>query len=475
MIELYKKIQILRTSWSAKFFLILFVGLSICIISCDEASVVGLNVQPQNDLLHVGYIDTTTLITKTVRVDSVYTDGISVSQPNGLMIFGKYNDPVFGPTSSSIYTQVRLPSNIESNSFGTNPVCDSIILALAYDGSCYGKTIRKAQTVNVYQVIEDMPVQYYFSNNSFNTSTFDLANSYSFIPRPADTLTIMGIKTIPELRVPLDNNFGQVLLNNQGSGNLASNTAFQNFMKGLYITTEHTNGLGNDDGNIMHIKMTQSAITLYYHYTGKTLITNVDSVIPAKYDFDLGSVIRFMHFKHDYSNGIVDPNLASQLSASPPVQNNTVFIQPMAGLRTKVEMPTLMNWVKSGPIAINKAELIIKTDPTTTYEMETFSPPASITAAGINDDGTIYLLPDVAVESNRPGYYGGKYDAVTHEYHINVSLYIQQVLNGTRKNNGVYILTGVLSSLNPDRVVIGGGGSGSSYQMKLNITYTKLH
>ncbi len=181
-----------------------------------------------------------------------------------------------------------------------------------------------------------------------------------------------------------------------------------------------------------------------------------------------------MHFKHDYSS--IDPDLASQLSATPPAQNSTVFIQSMAGFKTKVEMPTLMNWVKSGPIAINKAELIIKTDPTTTYQMETFAPPLAIIAAGINDDGTSYLIPDGDgnLNNNRPNYYGGTYDAITHEYHINMSLYIQQVLNGTRKNNGLYLLPS-RSSVDPNRVVIGGGANGASYQMKLNITYTKLY
>ena len=58
----------------AKFFLVLLLSISISITSCDESSVVGLDVQPANDLLNVNYQDTTTLITKTVKVDSLRTD-----------------------------------------------------------------------------------------------------------------------------------------------------------------------------------------------------------------------------------------------------------------------------------------------------------------------------------------------------------------------------------------------------------------
>ncbi|MBA3705349.1 MAG: hypothetical protein H0W84_05470, partial [Bacteroidetes bacterium] len=72
----------------------LFVGFSICLTSCDESSVVGLDVQPSNDLLNVSFQDTTTIITKTIREDSLRTDEALVGFAGALI--GKYIDPVFG-------------------------------------------------------------------------------------------------------------------------------------------------------------------------------------------------------------------------------------------------------------------------------------------------------------------------------------------------------------------------------------------
>ena len=133
--------QILSRAIGTKFFFILPLCLSISLTSCDETSVVGLDVQPENDLLNVGYQDTTTVFTRTFDGDSLNTDESLIS--SGVGLIGKYIDPVYGTATASMYTQVRLPSNILSTTFGTAPVCDSIVLSLVYDGPVYGKKDRK--------------------------------------------------------------------------------------------------------------------------------------------------------------------------------------------------------------------------------------------------------------------------------------------------------------------------------------------
>ncbi len=467
--------QILSRCCVPNFFLLLFIGLSISFMSCNESSVVGLDVQPEKDLLHIDFIDTTSLITKTIREDSLRTDESLLISGNVLM--GKYLDPVFGEATASIYTQALLSTGILATSFGSNPVCDSLVLSLAYNTTYYGKTERKQQTVNVRQVVDDIIIGTKYSNKTLNTSSLDLASGHTFTPRPLDSVSIVaGIKLKPQLRIPLDVNFGQVLLNNQTTGNLANNTVFPTFMKGLYITTENTTSLSSGEGNILSFNMPGSAMTIYYHYTGKTLITNtqptpVDSIIKTKYDFSLGSgAARFTHFTHNYAS--VDPNLMAQLGSVPPAQNDVLFVQSISGLKTKIEMPTLMHWIDSGPIAINKAELVIKADMTPLYQLDTFAAPATLIVFGLNDDGTNFILPDAFEGST---YFGGVYNATTiGEYHFNITRYIQQILDKTIHNNGMYLLASG-GGVGANRVAVGGGGTGSAYRMKLNITSTKLH
>jgi hypothetical protein len=423
--------------------------------------VVGLDVQPANDLLSVDYQDTTTLITRTVSVDSLRTDETLIITADAL--FGIYQDPVFGEATASLYTQLRLPTN--NPVFGTNPLIDSVVLSLVYDPAYYGKRQRVEQKVNVYEVAEDIKGENsYYSNNTLTVNTLDLANNYGFIPEPSKSVTILNELLKPQLRIPLNASFWQTIITNQPTINLASNTAFQSFMKGLYITTETTTVLNSAEGNILHFKMAdaQSKLTLYYHN---------DTDDSLKYDLGLGSVARFSNFTHDYSAGI-DANLAAQLSTSPPppVQNDVVFIQSMAGVKTSIELPYLVNLVNAGAIAINKAELVIKVDQTAIYQLDTFAAPTKLVLFGINDDGTNYVLPDANEGDN---YFGGTYNSTTHEYRFNIARYIQQVLTGKIKNNGLHLLAGS-GAINANRVVIGGGGSSSLYRMKLNIGYTKL-
>lgn len=460
--------KILSRAIGTKFFFILSLGAGICLTSCDESSVVGLDVQPENDLLNVGYQDTTTIYTLTQKGDSLITDESLIT--TGLGLIGKYIDPIFGTSSASMYTQVRLPSNIAATTFGTLPVCDSIILSLVYEGTAYGKKDRKQQKLNVYQLTESMnTATTYYSTNTLSKNSMDLtaANGYLFYPRLLDsvtTTTIAGdIKLKPQLRAPLDNSFGQLLLNNQTTGNLANNTAFQDFFNGIYITTENTATLSGE-GNILHFKMGESKITLYYHNSNAT---NNDTL---SYDFSLGSVARFNHFEHDYTT--VDPLLDAQINvASPPAQNGTVFIQSMSGVRSKIEFPYLMNWVSGGLIGVNKAELVISVDTSVaTYMRDTFAAPSALILFGINDDGTTFAIPDAFEGAT---YFGGTLNSSTVQYRFNIARYIQQVLDGKRNNNGLYILASN-GAVFANRVVIGGASS-TTRPMKLNLTYTKLH
>ncbi len=93
--NIYKKriAKTLLQTTGAKFFFVVIIGsVVLTTSSCDKASTVGLNVQPVNDLLNVGYNDNTILVTKTVKEDHLRTDqNLLIS---GQAIIGKYIDPV---------------------------------------------------------------------------------------------------------------------------------------------------------------------------------------------------------------------------------------------------------------------------------------------------------------------------------------------------------------------------------------------
>lgn len=460
MTSLNKRIPvILSRSFGTKFF---FISLTVLLASaCNESSVVGLDVQPASDLLNVNWKDTTTVVGSTVKEDSLHTDASIIVTADALL--GTYLDPVFGKTSASIYTQLRLPAN--NPNFGTSPVCDSVVLTLTYASDYYGKRQRKDQRISVYQLTEDISLSHnYYSNNSLAYSGTDLAGGHLYTPRPTTNVVVMGDTIKPHLRVPLQQSFGQMILDNQGTSVLSNNAAFQSFIKGLYIASDVTTS-GSGDGNILHFKMgdSQTKLTVYYRNSNAT---NNDSL---KYEISLSSVGRFSSFEH-YNFSTAYSYLQSQLTGSST--DTALYIQSLAGTKAKIEFPYLLHWNDSGKVAINKAELVIKLDTTNSlYQLDTFAAPAKLVLFGITSTNTNYAIPD-AYEANEA--FGGAYNATTKEYRFNIDRYIQQVLNGSIANTGLYLVASG-GAVNANRVVIGSGSSKGYQKMKLNITYTKLH
>ena len=479
--------------FGAKFFLVLLVsGFVLILSSCDKSSPVGLDVQPKNDILNVGYQDSTTLVTRTVKEDSLRTDqGLITS---GLTLLGKYNDPIFGMASSSLYAQLSFNSNIYPTSFGTNPHCDSLVMILDYTGNYYGenngRTAPKKQTINVYPLLDNMStsVSYYSDTTLHYIVGDDLVNGYTFTPEIPDSTYAEGAYTYPfhkvyrQVRIPIKNSFGQTLINDRLTNLETSNAAFYGIFKGLLITAENTSGLGIGDGRIIAYSLPGSKVRLYYNYLGLNYAGTADSLRHTYYDLKLNLGSLFSHFNTTSKIGASNStDLNTQVKDTNRTHSySTTYIQSLAGVKTKIYTPYLMNMVKNGPIAINKAELVVNVvSPSTKYDGTTYTPPATLYLFGINNDGTSYVLPDLI---SAPYYYYGGFNAGNYQYSLNITRYIQQVLDKKLNNNGMYLLVPHISAATTaSRVAIGGAapknpdGSANAYQMKLEITYTKLH
>ena len=77
--------------------IIFFLFFLLLYISCDESSEVGLELEDQNNNLEAKYIELP-LATSNIYLDSVRTD-------YGSLIFGQYDNPVFGKKKAIGYSQ----------------------------------------------------------------------------------------------------------------------------------------------------------------------------------------------------------------------------------------------------------------------------------------------------------------------------------------------------------------------------------
>lgn len=420
--------------------------LLVALNSCNKNEELGVNVLPPEDLLNVGYTISIPVTAYTVKDDSIRTDKTLYN------LTGSFYDPVFGQTTAGTYTQFRLSTN--DVNFGTNPVCDSIVLSLTYY-SYYGDT-NTSLTLNVFEIAEDFYADTtYYAYDELGVYKQNLAN-FTFFPRPSDSVTLDSTSYAPHLRVKLKKTLGQKFINASGSSYLANNENFLQFFKGLYYTVNKV----SSGGIMLYFNLTAalSKLTLYYHNDSDT----------NEYDFVINSsCARFNTFNH-YNFSQAASSLHNQLNGDTTLGDNLVYVQPMAGTRVHIKFPEALTLNNLGKIAINKAELVVNIDETNITD---YPPPDKLTLIKINSDGTYSFLPDYYYGDP---YFGGSYNETKKEYRFNISTYLQQALiNGSFNDRGLF-MTVSGASIKANRAVIF-GNKNTAGNLRLEIIYTKIN
>jgi hypothetical protein len=414
--------------------------------SCKNPDDLGLELQ-DNSGLGGNFTDTTSILSHIIKDDSLVTSNLS------RYLTGDFSDPVFGRTTSSITAHALLSK--EDVNFGTSLSLDSVVLVLGYVSDAtvrfYGDTSSTFQT-NIYRINEKISADSVYYSNKVISYDPAMIGSATYKAKPNDSLIIQNIraglpdtitKVAPQLRIKLNDAFGQELLSKSGSQELRSNVFFLDYLKGLHIVTTKVSG----DGGIMAFDLTNSgraAIMLYYKTATDT----------SNFAFNINSgSARIMHYTHDYTGTVI-----SQQLADTTLGQNQLYIQPLAGLRAKIAFPHLKHLQDSGLVSVNKAEMFIKIEGGSDASLAVI--PAVI-LLGENADGSEFIISQA------------NYDATNKQYKIELTRTIQDLMNGVLDVKAIY-LEGRNKQILANRSIVG-GASNASYQMKLNIRYTKLY
>lgn len=391
-------------------------------------SSIGLDIHPESDKVSaaVAVIDSTGLRAYTFSEDSLSTDERSIA------LLGCYNDPVFGLSSASFITQVRILSfNVN---FGTNAHVDSMKLVIDYQ-SYYGDT-TSAQTFHIYEMENAIyPDSEYYSN--FNPdkviSPSGLICSHSYYPSPNDTALVVSLPTI----------WAQKFID-APSTVWQDNTNFLDFFKGLCFIAD-TN---NPGAAIIYYNLLSTRTKLIMYYTN-------DST-SSTFSFSINSnCARINLFRHNYS--------FSQLSGLNDTVNihSNLFIQGMSGTGVKLFLPGLETFKDSGIIVIAKAELVIPVN--TNYDASLYPVPAKLLNVAVKSDNTYSFLPDYL---SGTAYFNGIYDDINKEYRFNIGRYVQQLISGERTDYGLAILCSD-NRISSNRTIINNTGNPNGIRLEL--------
>ena len=420
--------------------------------SCKKSpETIGNNLISDDSYIAIYHTDTVEIVCHS------YFDSVATGNATNALL-GAMHDPVFGTTEAGFYTQFR-PS-VAGQSFGNNPVVDSLVLQLCLVGY-YGDTTIM-QTVHAYELTDSLSYEAsYFSHSTVPTGSVDHANGYQFSPRPNTKVNIIGTDTVtqPIVRIPLSQELGNQLVNLDTTA-FSRPDLFKQHFKGLYVTSAPV-GL---DGAISSVNLTNNTYTLlqlYYHNAATP-------EKPMRYNFYVtSSDTYFNHFDHDYNQG--SPEFVSQLlDGQETLGQSMIYLQTMGGVRAKVLFPSISHWadtLEGCHLVVNEAKLIL---PASALTDSVYKAPSNFVLVGYSSDSTTYLLPDYLEGSS---FFDGTYSSSKQAVTFRITEYLQSMVMGKKDNLGLSLgISG--ASYNATRYVINGPDATDGEKMRLEVTYS---
>ena len=390
------------------------LSITVIISSCtDKAKIIGNELDNSSDVFEIGLTDTITIEAYSVLADTMRTDELSIN------LIGSINDPIFGELTSSVATQ--LITSIDTPDFGPNPVVDSVIFTLMYNGY-YGDT-TDFQTFNIYELDEilDFPEKYY--SNDIITHKPTLLATKTFQPRPGvGYITSSFVKdSLVYDTVPARLRFDLNLLGSEFADkiiyapeeDILSSSNFVEYMKGFYITAEKA----ESGGSISYFDLGSTTSILQIHYSNDTIDDQVYSLLMNEF------TERFTSINHNNYEDASTEFIEQVIDGNSDLGKNQLYLQSLSGVETIIKFPHIKNLSSEGQILVNRADLIIKTD---ILKQEGFAAPVVLNLFKITEDGELELLID-QVESE--GDFGGIYYEDEKEYRFKISKYIQNLIS----------------------------------------------
>jgi hypothetical protein len=446
-------------------FTILLAVIVFYAFSCTKPALIGSDFL-EDEKASLQFKDDFMLTFYTEKTDSlVVHSGSNVSKQLFIYTCGSVQDPIFGHYSSEIYAQPLLPG-IATALIGST--LDSVVLQLRYDSLGFYGTRNEPVTIEVYQMLENPAFdKEYYSNGRFMSST-DLLGSLTFVPRPADSVTINEpndtFKLAPHVRIPLDLiKMNDLLL--QDSNVFENQTDFLEYFKGLHI--KMTGGTNSMIGFNLNNVVTGLS---YYYDKGTSLDQEFKFVITP------GSV-KTVYMEHDYTGSIV----GSALTPDPEV--DYFYLQGLSGVTTNMRVDGLE---AIGDAIINQAQIeLYCTFPD--GDMGELFPPCPNIITQEKTDTSLVNSEDVAIALALTGsssttesfiaIFGGALGPenpgppMVYRYNMNVTNQIKDIYLGTQENI-IYFNPFAKGNI-PNRAVIFGPNH-PTYAPRLRISYTAI-
>jgi hypothetical protein len=405
------------------------------------------------------------------------------------------DDPEFGKTRSSAYFSIS-PTSYSSYPFvkKDSVVVDSVVLSLSYK-QLYGDSLS-SQKFEVYQIDPASKFVDPTSTTSIDTFSYKISTEWPVLStligsKVVDFTTLNDsvyyrnirdtIKTVNELRIPLDNSFAQMFINYDTAVQFKNDSLFHTAFKGLAVKVNE--GASPIKNALAYFDFSGSGtrVTFYCRVqnNGKT-----DTIAPA-FTF---SGIASNHVQRDPAH-----DFRTYLENGSG-NDDKIYLQGTPGSFGMIKIPGLENLSNR---TVHRAELIIEKIPSAQENIYTQPPVLFIDAVNPAGDSTFTLRGDFVFTNQGLGYDLGSLEGIykDNKYVFNISRHVQSIISKKLRNHALRIyaplytrpwwelVNGVTQTLPSTlfinspvaagRVVVG-GGSHASQKMRLRIIYSKI-
>ena len=312
--------------------------LLLVLLGCnDENMTFEIGGKYVNVKTNLRYVDTLTVHSYTVRIDSIRTSALT----QGSILAGRYSDPEFGDVTSAGYFRIGLPV---TRTIRNDAIYDSISLILVHNNYSIGDTLASC-TLNLHRLQQTMKVRsdgYFYNTTHFNYDSLTMG-SVTYTPRP---------NTYDTLSISMDSTFGNELFNllMDEDEKILFLDNFLNYFKGLVLTGDGANNV------VVGFKTSESlpVMRLYYHYFD---FQNIYKYV----DFPINFYNFFQFNQFVLSDPVVD--FPTNQKEKVPVQltDNTSYLQGGTGVVTRFEIPYLRNLLELHEnLQVLGAELVLE-------------------------------------------------------------------------------------------------------------------
>ncbi len=417
-----------------------FALMTVSFVACKKKNYFSPTtfISPE-ELLSSGGIDTFSLQTSSVIYDSLATD----NQPS--VVLGNIHDPKFGTSKASFYSQFTFEGSFLTAA-GTGFTIDSVVLSLKYSGY-YGNLTE--QSFEVHELSQDLDIEEDYKQNDvvgFNPINIMDASSMNQIPDPNNKVVLaVGDTVSPQLRLRLNNTFGQNLINEAINGTaFDTESAFKTFFKGLKVSSTSNPTSGDGAALFFDLNSNNSKITVYYKLaTNPTAQEKLDLKISSTCaDFTHVDVV---NTGYDIVNVLANPTLGLEQFY---VQNfNARAFVGFSGANAIPKNALIHGALLELPIA---------------YQTGNEYLPAGVIFVGRKtDEGKIVAFKIVQYDNNRKSYV------------IDLRDYFQEISTQKIVNDGLYIWSATAVS-RLERIIFNGQGTSFKSKPKLTIKYTEF-